>query len=135
MANGDEQTENNKEQQQGARPAGRRRQAGSSKASSLKDEAPRLASAVSEARQSFEVMLDDWREMVEERPWRALGIALGAGYVVGGGLLTSLTGRILFGALRIGVRMAALPLVRDELMGLVQNATERGRGETERRHQ
>jgi ElaB/YqjD/DUF883 family membrane-anchored ribosome-binding protein len=100
-----------------------------------REEAPRLASAVSDARRSIESMMGDWREMVEEHPWRALGMALGAGYVVGGGLLTPLTGRMLYGVLRIGVRLAALPLVRDELMSLLQTATERGRGETERRHQ
>ena len=81
------------------------------------------------------VYVGDWREMVEQHPLRALGMALGAGYVVGGGLLSPLTGRILYGALRVGFRLAALPLVRDELMTLLETATDRGRGETERRQQ
>jgi hypothetical protein len=127
MANGEEQqTENNTRE----RSAKRRPPMAKPRA-----EAPKLATVVSDARQSLEGVMDDWREMVDQHPWRALGLALGAGYVVGGGLLTTLTGRFLLGAVRMGVRLAALPVVRDELMGLVQTATERGRGETERRHQ
>jgi ElaB/YqjD/DUF883 family membrane-anchored ribosome-binding protein len=126
MPNGEEQTENSKD-----RSASKRKPA----AGKQRAEAPRLSSAVSDARQSIEGMVSDWREMVDEHPWRALGMALGAGYVVGGGLLSPLTGRILYGALRVGFRLAALPLVRDEVMGLFETATDRGRGETERRHQ
>jgi hypothetical protein len=96
---------------------------------------PSLSAAVSDARQSVTSLLDDWTDMVQESPLKALGLALAAGYVVGGGLLTTLTGRLLLGGARIGFRLAALPMVRDELMGLVDNMGERGRGETERRHQ
>lgn len=100
------------------------------------DNNPSLSAAVSDARQSVSTLLEDWRDMVEEHPLKALGLALAAGYVVGGGLLTTLTGRLLLGGARIGIRLAALPMVRDELMGLVGTMGERGRGETtERRHQ
>jgi len=99
------------------------------------EEAPSLSAAVSDARQSVTTLLEDWRDMVDEHPMKALGLALAAGYVVGGGLLTTLTGRLLLGGARIGIRLAALPMVRDELMGLVGNMGERGRGETERRQQ
>jgi len=126
MANGEEQTENSKD-----RPGGKRKPTSSKQ----RADAPRLADSLSDARQSIESMVSDGREMVEEHPWRAVGVALGAGYVLGGGLLTPLTGRLLYGVLRIGMRLAALPLIRDELMSLVQSATDRGRGETERRHQ
>jgi ElaB/YqjD/DUF883 family membrane-anchored ribosome-binding protein len=127
MANGDEQTENSKD-----RAGGKRKSAASKKE---RGDGPRLTNAVSDARQSIEGMVDDWRELVDEHPWRALGLALGSGYVLGGGLLTALTGRIFLGALKIGFRLAALPLVRDELKGLFETATDRGRGETERRNQ
>jgi hypothetical protein len=99
------------------------------------DDTPSLSSAVSDARQSVTTLLEDWRDMVDEHPLKALGLALAAGYVVGGGLLTTFTGRLLLGGARIGFRLAALPMVRDELMGLVDTMGERGRGETERRHQ
>jgi len=127
MANAEEQTENNntRERSTKRRPA----------MAKPRTDSPKLSEVVSDARQSLEGLMDDWREMVDQHPWKALGIAVGAGYVVGGGLLTTLTGRFLLGAARMGVRLAALPVVRDELMSLVQTATERGRGEQERRHQ
>lgn len=109
--------------------AGRRRKAGK------RTDGARLLSAVDEARRSLESLADDLRERVEEHPWRTLGMAMGAGYILGGGLFTALTGRLLFGGLRIGLRLAALPLVREELLGMVETMTERGRGDTERRQQ
>ena len=44
--------------------------------------------------------------------------AIGVGYVLGGGLFTPLTARLL----RVGVRMAMLPFVKDELMGMAEAA-------------
>jgi len=115
------------------RAVSRRRSSGSSK----RADAAKLSSAMGEARESIESMAADLRDRVEEHPWRALGIAVGAGYIVGGGLFTGLTGRLLFGTLRIGLRLAALPIVRDELMGFVGSLGEQraGGSETERRNQ
>jgi len=70
----------------------------------------------------------DLRSQVEQHPFRTLGIALGAGYVLGGGLFTKLTGRLLFGGIRMGMRLAALPVLRDEIMGLANTISPRGRG-------
>jgi hypothetical protein len=122
---GDEQVASDDE----PKVVGRRRR------SSKRTDSARLMSAVDEARRSVESLADDLRERVEEHPLRTLGLALGAGYVLGGGLFTALTGRLLFGGLRIGLRLAALPLVREELLGMVETITERGRGDTERRQQ
>jgi hypothetical protein len=126
---GEEQTGTEEDE---AKLVGRRRRSGAGK---QQHEPARLLSAVDEARRSIETLADDLRDQVEEHPWRTLGMALGAGYILGGGLFTALTGRLIFGGLRIGVRLAALPLVREELLGMVENITERGRGETERRQQ
>lgn len=98
-------------------------------------ESPRLLAAVEEAKRSFETTVDDVRDRVQEQPVKTLAIALGAGYVVGGGLFTPLTGRIFYTGLRIALRLAALPLVREELMALVEAISDRGRGEQERRQQ
>lgn len=121
---GDESQTNEDE----AKVVGRRR-----RTSGKRGEPARLMSAVDEAKRSVQSLADDLRERVEEHPWRTLGMALGAGYVLGGGLFTALTGRLLFGGVRIGLRLAALPLVREELLGMVESITDRGRGETERR--
>jgi len=98
-------------------------------------EPARLLSAVEEARASLGTAIDDVRERVQERPVKTLALAVGAGYIVGGGLFTPLTGRIFYTGLRIALRLAALPLVREELMALVESFSDRGRGEQERRHQ
>lgn len=48
------------------------------------------------------------REM-EERPVRTALISLGAGYLLGGGLFTPLTGRIVGVTLRMAIKTLALP--------------------------
>lgn len=98
-------------------------------------ESPRLLSAVEEARESINTTIEDVRERVQKQPVKTLALAVGAGYVVGGGLFTPLTGRLFYTGLRIALRLAALPLVREELMALVEAISDRGRGEQERRHQ
>jgi ElaB/YqjD/DUF883 family membrane-anchored ribosome-binding protein len=94
-----------------------------------------LLSALEQAKRSFETAVDDVRERVHEKPVKTLALAVGAGYVVGGGLFTPLSGRLFYTGLRIALRLAALPLVREELMALVETISDRGRGEQERRHQ
>lgn len=48
---------------------------------------------------------------VKDRPLAALGIAFGVGYVLGGGLFSRTTGRLL----GVGVRLASLALLRSLL--------------------
>ncbi|MFB1479602.1 hypothetical protein [Corallococcus sp. RDP092CA] len=60
----------------------------------------------------------DLKGRVERNPYGTLAIAVGVGYVLGGGLFTPLTGRIL----KLGVRLAALPFVKDELLGMAESA-------------
>jgi len=98
-------------------------------------EGPRLGAAMGEARDSVQTMVSELRDKVEEHPWRTLGLALGAGYIVGGGLFTALTGRLLFTGIKLGTRLAALPLVRDEVMGFIGTLADRGGNDTERRQQ
>jgi hypothetical protein len=64
-----------------------------------------------------------WRERVRERPVLTLLGAAGLGYLLAGGLFTPTTGRLL----RAGMRLAALPLVRDELLGLLEGLAAAGR--------
>jgi hypothetical protein len=60
----------------------------------------------------------DLRGRVERNPYGMMLAAMGVGYVLGGGLFTSLTARIL----RFGLRVAALPFVKDELKSMAQAA-------------
>jgi hypothetical protein len=69
--------------------------------------------AVSELKEAV-----DLRRRMEEHPYAMLGAAAAVGYILGGGLLTSMTGALI----RLGLRVAALPLIKDELWNLAGNA-------------
>ena len=52
---------------------------------------------------------------IQRNPYGALAGALGVGFVLGGGIFTRLTARLVGAGLRMGV-VAAVPLVREELL-------------------
>jgi hypothetical protein len=137
MRSGEEQTSGTttgaREAQQGGETASRRRSDGGRRSRS--NEPARLLAAIDEARQSITDFAEDLRTRVQDQPVKTLAMALGAGYILGGGLFSALTGRLVMGSLKIGLRLAALPVVREELLGFVETVTDRGRGETERREQ
>ncbi|HEX8440621.1 hypothetical protein [Archangium sp.] len=60
----------------------------------------------------------DLKGRVERNPYMMLAAAFGVGYVLGGGLFTRTTARVI----RLGVRLAALPMVKDELLGMAEAA-------------
>lgn len=49
---------------------------------------------------------------IQRHPYQTLLIAAGVGYILGGGLFTRLT----LNVLRVGARVAAIPIVRRELL-------------------
>ena len=57
---------------------------------------------------------------VKRHPYGTLAAAVGIGYVLGGGLFSPLTARIIGLGIRIGMRLAVLPLITDELSGLAE---------------
>ena len=57
---------------------------------------------------------------VERHPYGMVAAALGLGYVLGGGLFTRTTARMF----RMGIKVAAIPLVRDELMAFAEDAID-----------
>ncbi len=77
---------------------------------------------VEEAKASGQGLMDavDLTARVEKNPYGMVAAALGVGYVLGGGLFTPTTSRLL----RLSLKLAALPLVRDELMGLAEAAVD-----------
>ncbi len=69
----------------------------------------------------------DLKGRVERNPYGMVLAAVGVGYVLGGGLFTPLTGRMV----RLGMRLAMLPFVKDELLGMAEAAitgAARGQG-------
>jgi hypothetical protein len=57
---------------------------------------------------------------VNRHPYGTLAAAVGIGYLLGGGLFTPLTGRLVGLGLRMGLRLAVLPLLKDEIVELVE---------------
>jgi ElaB/YqjD/DUF883 family membrane-anchored ribosome-binding protein len=55
---------------------------------------------------------------VERNPYGTVAAALGIGFVLGGGLFTPLTGRIVGLGLRLGIRLALLPMLKDQISEL-----------------
>jgi len=52
------------------------------------------------------------REHMERAPWTTLAVGFGVGFLFGGGILRPLASKLF----RLGVTMATLPFVRDELV-------------------
>lgn len=75
---------------------------------------------------------DDWAEVLRrearQNPGRSVALALGAGYVLGGGLFSALTARLVATAVRIGLRVAVVPLVSDGIAALGEGLIGRGGG-------
>lgn len=59
-------------------------------------------------------------EKVEKAPYAMVGAALGLGYVVGGGLFTPTTARLV----RMGMKLASIPAVRDRLLDVAEAAID-----------
>lgn len=85
----------------------------------LSDSAQQL---YSEAKSAVSDLNDfvDLRGRVQRHPYAMLAAAAGVGYVLGGGLFTPLTGRIV----RLGIRLAALPFVKEELVAMAEAAVD-----------
>jgi len=78
--------------------------------------------AWSQTRGAFSDLHDaiDLKGRVKRRPYGSLAAAVGIGYVLGGGIFTPLTSKIVRLGLRIGVRAALLPLLKDQIAGLAE---------------
>jgi hypothetical protein len=69
-----------------------------------------------EAVREFKSVLDiDGR--VARNPYAMMAAAAGSGYVLAGGVFSPLTARVVGLGLRLGLRLAAIPLLQRELIG------------------
>src|SRR6478735_1508296 len=66
----------------------------------------------------------DIQGRVDRHPFGSVAAAIGIGYVLGGGLFTPLTGRIVRLGVRIGMRLAVLPLLKQEMAEIVNSIEE-----------
>ncbi|SRR6266540_2299229 len=76
--------------------------------------------AWSHARDAFSDVREavDLQGRVDRHPFGTLVAAAGMGYLLGGGLFTRLTVRMLGFTLRTSLRLAVIPMIQDELLGL-----------------
>ena len=66
----------------------------------------------------------DLRGRVQNNPIAMVLAAVGVGYVLGGGLFSPMTARLV----RYGIRLAIIPLVKSQLAGIVGGAGQAGEG-------
>jgi hypothetical protein len=71
------------------------------------------AAAVTEVERAL-----DLRGLVDRHPYGALAAALGAGYVLAGGLFTPLTRKLVGAGLRLGLRFAVVPYLEQQAVEL-----------------
>lgn len=83
----------------------------------LVDDAQRL---FQDGRQLYDTFQQDnpLAHYYERNPYAVLGAAAGVGYILGGGLFTPFTRRLL----RVGLKAAALPLAASQLRQLARDA-------------
>ena len=65
---------------------------------------------------------------VERNPYGMMAAAVGVGYILGGGFFSPLTARIVRLGFRMGLRLAAIPFLENELRGLTESIVN-GSGE------
>jgi hypothetical protein len=82
------------------------------------EEAKAFKEAIGSNAESFSRALD-LRGRVQRNPFLMVAAAAGVGYVLGGGLFSPLTGKML----KIGMRAAIIPFVKSQLAGLAGAAS------------
>jgi hypothetical protein len=97
--------------EQGAMDHGRR----------MVEEARAFKEAFANQAESFTKSID-LRGRVDRNPIGMIALAAGVGYVLGGGLFSPATGKLI----KIGMRVALLPLLKTQLSNLAGMATESG---------
>jgi ElaB/YqjD/DUF883 family membrane-anchored ribosome-binding protein len=83
----------------------------------LREDARGLASELSAAAQEIKAKMDV-SQSIQAHPFRAVLVAAGVGYVLGGGLFSPLTGTIL----RVGFRAMLVPMLKGQLENVVAGA-------------
>ncbi len=90
-----------------------------------------VARRATKARGELESWAGRLLQQTREHPGRSVAMAVGVGYVLGGGLFSRLTARIVGTGIRIGLRTGVLPFVAEGLLVLGQKQTTRNTTERE----
>lgn len=109
------------------------------------DSRPHVAERVEHMERSAQAIIDEARGAVEDlsalldltgrvqrHPYAMVAAAAGVGYVLAGGLFSSLT----FNVVKLGLRAAAVPVIREAVVGWASEAmAKRGGGSSEEQRQ
>jgi hypothetical protein len=87
------------------------------------DEAKAFRSAIGSQAENFTRSID-LRGRVDRNPIGMVLAAAGIGYVLGGGLFSPVTGRMI----RLGLRLALIPLVKSQLSNITGQVSTAGEG-------
>ncbi len=83
--------------------------------------------------ETFRGRLQQWRgallDQTNGHPARTMALALGAGYVLGGGLFSALTGRVVATGVRLGLRLAVVPFMSQSIAVLAEGLLPRDANE------
>jgi hypothetical protein len=77
-----------------------------------------VAHRSSQARKQIHIWKSSLAYQAKHHPVRSIAVAVGAGYLLGGGLFSRLTGRIVATAVRLGLRLALVPFVTQSIATL-----------------
>ena len=99
------------------------RDGGPKRAAEIELVARRASNSASKTRRQAESLADKLVRQTREHPVRSVAMAVGLGYVLGGGLFSRLTARIVGTGIRMGLRTALLPFVTEGLLVLGQKHT------------
>ena len=73
----------------------------------------------------------DLQGLTSRHPVGTVAAALGLGYVLGGGLFTRFTARVIGFGVRVGLRLAVLPVIKDEIVGIAAAIASPSNGSAE----
>jgi hypothetical protein len=73
---------------------------------------------------------DALARQTRQHPGRTVALTFGAGFILGGGLFSPLTARLVAVGVRLGLRLLVLPLVAEGLGTLVGDASAKQEQET-----
>ena len=64
-------------------------------------------------------------DQTQQHPFRTVALTFGTGFILGGGLFSPLTARILGAGVRLGLRLLVLPMMAEGLAALTNAAFDR----------
>jgi hypothetical protein len=85
---------------------------------------------VTTVRERVSTLRETLIRQTKQHPGRSAAIALGAGFLLGGGLFSRFTARVVGAGVRLGLRMAVVPFITQSLVAAVDGLRHSDHQET-----